>query len=641
MIPFTRTIGYRLWLACIAAVTIPLGINIILLNIKQYRSTLESTYAALEENALVKVDTLSQVVPLNVDILKLFTEVLDLDIEMPQAPDINLSNKIKDMFGSTYEEISLTTLSPEGKYTVIASNRLEAIGQDYTSKITLAPLSAFYATLKQSASTLDVFTVIQINIFDVRSHKPIGALYTTFNAEQVLDNLFEPSQNYLKTKTALIAKNGLILKASDPNIQMSSIFNAPFTSFCNTFLDDTPCPEELLQQPTILHATPKGGHSYTFKIHDKEMWGYLREVPNMDFYILAYIAFDDVFRSLFQRIVLYLAYFACILCGSIAVYIIAKRLTKPIRQLATVMIATRKDIHHPYQKDPLGFEVNRLGEIFNSMVNNLMEQQALAEKHHSIKENAQKTLQLGEQAQQSLLPHTLPYYPGTEIAKAYIPAITVGGDFFDVFVLGEGEQAKLYLIVADASGKGVNACGYSLFLKNMLRTLLAEIPSLKEAIDRTATLFYHATQSSGMFVTLCVYRYSYATNTMEYYSCGHNPVCYVTPDNQVSLLRHPGMALGFLPTLPDVETTTFQPTPDSLFVLYSDGVTEAHNAFSEMFGEERLIQVLATLPNNDAESVKHTLMLALKSFVGGHEQYDDITLLILRLTPPPITTQTV
>lgn len=265
------------------------------------------------------------------------------------------------------------------------------------------------------------------------------------------------------------------------------------------------------------------------------------------------------------------------------------------------------------------------------MVQNLSKQQQLAQKNYEIKENAQNALQLGELAQQRLLPHTLPLYPYVEIAKAYIPAITVGGDFFDVFVVGEGDNARLFLIVADASGKGVYACGFSLFLKNMLRTFLTELPSIQDAIQRTATLFYENAANSSMFVTLCVHCYSYKTHTLEYYSCGHLPACLLSPEGGCSFLEHPGMALGFLPQIPNVTTQTLKLQPESLLILYSDGITEAHNKYDEMFGEERLSTIVRSLTDKSAEQAQQTLMLALKSFVGDSEQHDDITLLILKI----------
>lgn len=165
----------------------------------------------------------------------------------------------------------------------------------------------------------------------------------------------------------------------------------------------------------------------------------------------------------------------------------------------------------------------------------------------------------------------------------------------------------------------------------MLRTFLSHSSSLKEAIEKTSSLFYENTADSGMFVTLCVYSYSYASQTLEYYSCGHNPACYVTPQGESCLLFHQGMALGFLPTIAKASSILFHPQPGSLLILYSDGITEAHNAQQEMFGEERLLALARTLTNKTAEEAVHALMLAVKTFVGNQPQHDDITLIILKI----------
>ena len=106
MISFTRTIGFRLWLICVAAIMFPLGINIFQLNLLQYKKTLLSTTSDLRENALFKAHTLQQIIPLNIDILALFSEIFDLDRGVPSEPDLALSKEMEKIFYSTYKEIS-------------------------------------------------------------------------------------------------------------------------------------------------------------------------------------------------------------------------------------------------------------------------------------------------------------------------------------------------------------------------------------------------------------------------------------------------------------------------------------------------------------------------------------------------------
>lgn len=634
MIAFTKTIGFRLWLVCVAAISIPLGINIVLLNVKQYRITVDSSTSILENNSLFKAHTLTQIAPLNAEALSLFVEVLDLNQKVPKEPDLHLSQEMHRIFDSAYQEISLIQQQPNEEKIVVASNILENVGKNYNDKIHIASNQTRIATLKKSAATQDIFSVMQMNIFNLENNVIQGILYTTYNIEHLLKNFLESHQNYLTVKTALVSKDGIILKASDPELQLQSLHHATKPQYCQIFLEPQTCPAETYPPQYISFKPLKlsaAKNCYAFQINKETYWGCLSPTTHMDFYVLSYCTKKDIFNPLWRRGLAYAAYFFCILLGSYFAFLVAKRLSYPIRQLATTMIRSRSNSCSVYTPDPLGFEINRLGHIFNTMIKNLFEQQSLAQKNYEIKENAQNALQLGEQAQQRLLPLTLPSYPHVEIAKAYIPAITVGGDFFDVFVVGEGDNAKLFLIVADASGKGVYACGFSLFLKNILRTFLTELASIQDAIQRTAELFYESSAKSSMFVTLCVHCYSYTTQTLEYYSCGHLPACFLSPQGEVSFLNHSGMALGFLPTLPNVQPNTIRVAPGSLLVLYSDGITEAYNKYSEMFGEERLQAVVSSLQGQSAEQAQHTLMSELKTFVGDNEQHDDITLLILKI----------
>ncbi|EPP34757.1 HAMP domain protein [Chlamydia ibidis] len=620
-------------MACVVAIILPLGLNIVLLGMKQYRHTLAFASLAFQENAGSKANTLSQIAPLNADILSLFTDVLDLDESMIHSPNLKLSQDMEKIFRSTYEEISLINFSPNGDKIVVASSVPDKLGKNYNHIINITDEKTFLATLKQSRDNHQIYSVMQANIFDSDTHQILGMLYTTYNIENFLKDLLINTQSYLTIKTAIVSPNGVILKAADPELYLHSIYpNTKQGSVCDIFLNEKPCSGFGLIKFLKLSPIHLGKGFYSFKINNKEVWGYLTRVPTMDFSVLSYSEKDAIFAPLWKRSLLYSAYFLCIAIGSSLAYYVAKRISQPIRKLATVMIQTSQDHPQIYVDDSLGFEVNRLGQIFNAMVRNLNQQQILAQKNYEIKETAQNALLLGEQAQQRLLPNTLPFYPYVELAKAYIPAITVGGDFFDIFVVGDNDNAKLFLVVADASGKGVYACGYSLFLKNMLRTFLSESSSIESAIKKTSSIFYSNTGDSGMFVTLCVYCYSYKTNVIEYYSCGHNPACYLTPDGEVSFLAHPGMALGFVENVPEISTKQFHPQPGSLIVLYSDGITEANNKYSEMFGEERLKNIVKTLTKKSAENAMHSLMLAVHNFVGNQEQHDDITLVILKIS---------
>lgn len=638
MISFTRTIGFRLWLICVAAIMFPLGINILQLNLQQYKKTLSSITSDLRENALFKAHTLQQTIPLNIDILALFSEIFDIDRGVPAEPDLALSKEMEKIFHSTYKEISLVKKEADGNFRVVASSRIEQLGKNYNQEIFLSDSQPFLATLRHSGSDSQVLAVLQTNIFDISSQEVLGVLYTLSDTNYLLNGLLA-AKDPLSVKTAILSKNGIILQATDSSLDLVSIHKTVSKEqFCDVFLRDDICPPHLLLRPPLnLDPLPYGENFVSFCIGNTEMWGYIHSLPEMDFRILTYEEKSIIFASLWRRTLLYFAYFCCVLLGSITAFLVAKRLSKPIRKLATAMMETRRNQHHPYEPDSLGFEINHLGEIFNSMVQSFSQQQSLAEKNFEIKQHAQNALRLGEEAQQRLLPNQLPDSPTTEIAKAYIPAITVGGDFFDIFVIGEGPQAKLFLIVADASGKGVNACAYSLFLKNMLHTFLSELSSIQEAVQQTAALFYQQTAESGMFVTLCIYCYHYATRELEYYSCGHNPACLRAPNGDISFLSHPGMALGFLPEVPPHPAYTLVLEEESLLVLYTDGVTEASNKHGEMFGEERLKALVASLTKQSAEEAIQSIMFSIKSFVKDCPQHDDITLLVLKMPKEPST----
>ncbi|WP_213358240.1 PP2C family protein-serine/threonine phosphatase [Chlamydiifrater phoenicopteri] len=619
MIPFIKTIGFRLWLACSAAIITPLGVNIFLLAKSRYQKTVAAAATILEEDSAFKVSTIAKVIPLSKNALSFLSDALDLDEQFPSSPDLSLSQEMRYLFQEVYSELSLVKIDNETPNllsgSIIASTQTEKIGKRQTLKTSLK--EPFQISIKYSEADKAIIISSASNVYNKISKKLEGALLTTYSAEKFFQDLLVSQQENFIIQTAVITHDGLIIKASDPKLFLQQL--------------KTSTPEKIDRKHLTIDTLKIGSSFIKFYHNDQEMWGFIEEVPELDIALLSYSPKSQLLKPLKLKILLYCAYLLFIFLGSFFAYGVAKILSYPIRKLATVMTRTRHvEDTLPYKEVKFGFEINRLGAIFNDLLHNLSTQQKLAEKNFRKKESAQQELQLGEQAQRSLLPTKVPSYPGITTAYNFSPAITVGGDFFDVFVKGEGDLAQFFVVIADASGKGVNACGHSLFLKNMLKTFLMELSSIEDAVKKTAEGFFPFTQETGMFVTLCIYRYSYASGTIDYYSCGHNPGYYASPEGKITTLSHPGMALGFVPNVPIFPVSTLKPQKGSVIALYSDGVTEAHNNKEHLFGEQRLQQCLKQYYKLSAKELSSAILTEVKNFAEDQPQHDDITLFIFK-----------
>jgi serine phosphatase RsbU (regulator of sigma subunit) len=231
------------------------------------------------------------------------------------------------------------------------------------------------------------------------------------------------------------------------------------------------------------------------------------------------------------------------------------------------------------------------------------------------RERVEQELSVARRIQQASLPETLPALEGWEIAPHYRPAREVGGDFYDVLEL---ENGQFGLVVGDATGKGVPAALVMATTCGMLRAAANSSKSPGEVLERVNEAL-SARIPPSMFVT-CFYA-----------NAGHDPP-YLRRGSEAEELRARGMPLGLMPGMSYEEAENYLREGDGV-LFYSDGLVEARNPHREMFGFPRLRMLIA---GHDKErSLGNFLMEELWSFTGeGWEQEDDITLLTLHARRP-------
>lgn len=248
----------------------------------------------------------------------------------------------------------------------------------------------------------------------------------------------------------------------------------------------------------------------------------------------------------------------------------------------------------------------------------------------------EQELRVAALIQQQFLPTELPALSGWEVAAHYQPAREVGGDFYDFLELPGGAVG---VVVGDVTDKGVPA---ALIMAKTTTVLRAEAPRLVapgRVLARANQLLIDD-MPCNMFVT-CLYAVLQpATGTVRYANAGH-PVPYLRRRDGVGELRASGMPLGLLPDMVYEERETVI-APGEQLLLHSDGVAEAHDGTTGMFGFARLAALIGTLPSGDGDTLIAGILAALGDFVGpGREQEDDITLVSLRRSPgegiaPPV-----
>ena len=239
----------------------------------------------------------------------------------------------------------------------------------------------------------------------------------------------------------------------------------------------------------------------------------------------------------------------------------------------------------------------------------------------------EQELQLARQIQASFLLSEFPEMDRCEVHALNIPSKQVGGDFYDFVPLRDGVYV---LAIADVAGKGVPAALLSSMLQASLRTQAASIPSVSEILRNINSLVYRGT-TVHQFATFFIAQLDTRTLRLTFCNAGHNyPVVERRGGEQV-LLERGGIVLGILED-PHYEEDAVTLQEGDRVVFYTDGITEATNREGELFGEERLCDLLRSLSREcSARDVTDGILERLRTFLDGVEPGDDMTLMVLRV----------
>ena len=251
-----------------------------------------------------------------------------------------------------------------------------------------------------------------------------------------------------------------------------------------------------------------------------------------------------------------------------------------------------------------------------------------------------RDLEIAREIQQWLVPAFPPQVAGFDIAFSTRPQNTVAGDYYDAFVrpaapTGSG-PAPLLIVVADVAGKSVPAALLMATFQASLRALSATAASLDEivvGIDRYA----RAHSLGGLrFTTSFIAEINPATREMRYVNAGHNDPVLRRSSGAIERLSSGGPPFG-LPQFTDVEIAyasgRLQLEPGDLLFVFTDGVIEAVNESGEEYGERRLLPLLASANKEVAVATLERVMTNVNAFVGYARQHDDITALVLHVSP--------
>lgn len=244
-----------------------------------------------------------------------------------------------------------------------------------------------------------------------------------------------------------------------------------------------------------------------------------------------------------------------------------------------------------------------------------------------------KALQLAAEVQKSLLPEIAPSIEGLDIAGKTFPCDEVGGDYFDYLPNSDTKENSTAIIVGDIVGHGVDAA----LLMASARAFLRMRASLEGSIEKIVmAMNQHLTQDmekTGRFMTLFYLLIERSKERIQWVRAGHDPALLYDPvADRFDELKGPGLALGIHRDFTYQQQYMSGITPNQILILTTDGIFEASNQAGELFGKDRLKQIVRKNSALPAQCILDNIVNDHSIFTSGVSREDDITLVIVKIT---------
>lgn len=322
-----------------------------------------------------------------------------------------------------------------------------------------------------------------------------------------------------------------------------------------------------------------------------------------------------------------------VLLGLLIMYLVfSKLIRKQLNPLRTLAVQAESIAYGNFNtvlpENTRNDEIGVLSRSFAEMQTSLVEYIDKLTTTTAKKERIEGELQIARSIQMDMVPGKFPPFPDHKEVDLYAfmsPAKEVGGDLYDYFIRDE----QLYFCIGDVSGKGVPASLFMAVACNLFRVLSWQGNSPEE-VARQINNEMSRHNEQLMFVTMFIGCLDLKTGCLNYCNCGHNPPVLFTPEPRfMSCL--PNTPIGIMPGY-EFEGQTMENMRDVRIFLYTDGLNEAEDQNHEEFGNERMMNALASLsPSEKAQGVVEKMHAAVASHVGIAEASDDLTMLCIKL----------
>ena len=320
--------------------------------------------------------------------------------------------------------------------------------------------------------------------------------------------------------------------------------------------------------------------------------------------------------------------------GTIAALFVAGRIVKPIERMTKRMSELTDDDLRFEMEDSYrtGDEVEMLAESFAALSKKTCDYIGQITTITAEKERIGAELELATKIQADMLPNIFPAFPERDefdIHASMTPAKEVGGDFYDFFLI---DDDHLGIAIADVSGKGVPAALFMMMSKILVNNYAMMGGSPAKVLEQVNTQICK-NNDEEMFVTVWFGVLEISTGNVIAANAGHEYPIIRKENGEFELFKDKhGFVIGGMPGM-KYKDYEFTIDKGGTLFLYTDGVAEATNANNELFGTDRMIKALNIDPTASPKQLLANMKAAVDEFVGEAPQFDDLTMLGVKLIP--------
>jgi len=306
--------------------------------------------------------------------------------------------------------------------------------------------------------------------------------------------------------------------------------------------------------------------------------------------------------------------------GVVLTILVSRNLSRPFAEIIDALHEIRNGRFDQRVRVTTNDEIGYTADAINEMTEGLKE-----------RERMRQSLGLAMEVQQNLLPKSAPRVAGLDIAGASIYCEETGGDYFDYLLRPEPGEAEISVVVGDVSDHGVPSAMLMTSVRAFLRQRASRRGSLPEIIADVNRQLVRDVEDTGRFVTLFFAAIDRRRGIIRWVNAGHDPaVIYDCGTDAFIELGRTGLPVG-ISAETDYQESFREIAAGQIILIGTDGIWEACNSRSEMFGKRRFQEVIRRTAGAAPQDILESILREVKEFCHPLQAADDITLVVIKV----------